>query len=44
MKLKCFICGENIKTHGPNAKKVEGRWIHKVCPNEIQRRKDKNNK
>lgn len=39
MKLKCYRCGETVKPKGPGSKKVNGVWIHKVCPEEAAKRK-----
>jgi len=37
--MKCYLCGENMKDRGPNRKKVDGIYIHKMCPAEAARRK-----
>lgn len=42
--MKCYLCGENMKIRGANSKKVAGIWIHKMCPAEAARRKERKNK
>jgi len=39
--MKCYLCNENMKDRGANRKKVDGVWIHKLCPVEAARRKTK---
>jgi len=42
--MKCFICDKNIKDKSPNRKKVEGQWIHKICPGQKSYKKMKREK
>jgi len=41
--MKCYICGKGIRIKGANKKKVAGVWVHKICPIEAARRKERKN-
>lgn len=45
--MRCCHCDENIKDRGANRKKVNGVWMHKVCPADAgknrARKKEKRN-
>jgi len=41
--MRCYLCKENMRVKGANSKKVDGIWIHKLCPAEAARRKEKRN-
>ena len=39
--MKCYLCKGDMRIRGANSKKVDGVWIHKLCPAEAARRKIK---
>ena len=39
--MKCYLCDVNVKSKSPNLKKEGGIWIHKLCPAEAARRKQR---
>ena len=41
--MKCYLCGENMRIRGANSKKMGSIWIHKLCPAEAARRKERKN-
>lgn len=41
--MKCYLCGESMRVRSANRKKVGGAWMHKMCPVETARRKERRN-